>query len=66
MSQITGDTIIADILTIAPDAIPVLRDIGMNCFGCAMATSETLAQACLTHGRDVNEILDRLTELVRQ
>jgi len=66
MSQITKDTIIADILNIAPDAVPMFRSIGMNCLGCAMASGETLAQACMVHGVDVDEFLAKLTALEKQ
>jgi len=66
MSQITKDTIIADILNIAPDAVPLFRSIGMNCLGCAMANGETLGQACEVHGVDADEFLSKLTALVEQ
>jgi len=66
MSQITKDTIIAKILEIAPDAVPLFRSMGMNCLGCAMASGETLAQACAAHGVDVDEFLPKITELIKQ
>ena len=66
MTQITKDTIIADILNIAPDSVPLLRAMGMNCFGCAMASGETLSQACMAHGRDVDELVLQLNSLVKQ
>ena len=63
MSQITAETIIADILKIAPDAVPLFQSHGMRCLGCAMARSETLGQACAGHGIDVDEILAELDAL---
>jgi len=66
MSQITKDTIIADILNIAPDAAPLFRSIGMHCLGCAMASGETLDQACAAHGVDADKFLSELTEYVQQ
>jgi len=66
MSQITEDTIIADILKLAPDSVPLFRSIGMNCLGCAMASGETLGQACAAHSVDVNELLQKLSEYVKQ
>jgi hybrid cluster-associated redox disulfide protein len=65
MPQITKDTIIADILNIAPDSVPLFRSIGMNCLGCAMASGETLGQACAVHGVDADEFLEKLTEFVK-
>jgi len=66
MLQITKDTIIADILKIAPDSVPLFRSIGMNCLGCAMASGETLGQACDAHGVDVDDLLSKLTEFIKQ
>ena len=66
MSQITEDTIIAEILNIAPDSVPLFRSMGMNCLGCAMSRGETLGQACAAHGVDVNELLSKLTEFIKQ
>lgn len=34
MAQITKDTIIGDILDIAPDTAPIFLSIGMHCLGC--------------------------------
>ncbi|MCL2425028.1 MAG: DUF1858 domain-containing protein [Oscillospiraceae bacterium] len=66
MSQITKDTIIADILKIAPDAVPLFRSMGMNCLGCAMASGETLGQACAAHGVDVEDLLVKVNGLVKE
>ena len=66
MSQITKDTIIADILKIAPDSVPLFRSIGMNCLGCAMASGETLEQACSAHGVDVDDLLPKISEYIKQ
>ena len=66
MSQINEDTIISEILGMAPDAVPLFMSIGMHCLGCAMASGETLGQACEAHGVDVNEFLPKLNALIEQ
>jgi len=66
MSQITKDTIIAEILKIAPDSVPVFRSLGMNCLGCAMASGETLGQACASHGVDIDDLLPKINEFIKQ
>ena len=63
MTQITKDTIIADVLTIAPNSVPLFRSMGMNCLGCAMASGETVGEACAAHGVDVDVIISQLSEL---
>ena len=47
MFEISRDTMISEILANAPEAMPVFQNIGMHCLGCAMASGETLEQACL-------------------
>jgi len=66
MPQITKDTIIADILDIAPDSVPLFMSIGMHCLGCAMASGETVGEACAVHGVDADEFLAKLNEIVEQ
>ena len=66
MPQITKDTVISEIMTIAPDSVPLFMSIGMHCLGCAMASGETLGQACEVHGVDVDEFLVKLEALIGQ
>ena len=63
MSEITKDTVIADIMKAAPEAVPIFKSMGMHCLGCAMASGETLGQACQAHGVDVDSILNQIKEL---
>ena len=64
MSQITKDTIIGDILDIAPQTAPVLMSIGMHCLGCPSSRGETVEQACMVHGVDVDALLEEINKLV--
>ncbi len=60
MAQITKDTIIGDILDIAPQTAPIFLSIGMHCLGCPSSRGETVEEACMVHGVDVNELLAKL------
>ncbi|HHT17555.1 MAG TPA: DUF1858 domain-containing protein [Papillibacter sp.] len=64
MMTITKDTIIADILKIAPNSVPLFQSIGMHCLGCAMASGETLEEACAAHGVNLDEFLEELNAFV--
>ena len=66
MTTITKDTIIADILNIAPNSAPLFQSIGMHCLGCAMANGETLGEACAAHGVNADEFMVKLNEFVAQ
>ena len=61
---ITKDTIIGDILTIAPQATPLFMSIGMHCLGCPSARAETIAQACMVHGVDPDALIARVNALI--
>ena len=45
MVTITKDTIIGDILDVAPQTAPIFLSIGMHCLGCPSSRGETIAQA---------------------
>ncbi len=64
MVQITKDTIIGDILDIAPETAPAFLSIGMHCLGCPSSRNETVEQACMVHGVDVDDLLSKLNALI--
>ena len=64
MAKITKDTIIGDILDIAPDTAPIFLSIGMHCLGCPSSRGETVEQACMVHGVDVEDLLEQLNSTV--
>ena len=57
---ITGQTKIGDILNSNKDNAEVLFSMGMHCFGCPASMMETLEEACLVHGIDLDEIIAKL------
>ena len=61
---ITKDTIIGDILKIAPQTAPIFMGIGMHCLGCPASQGETVERACMVHGVAVNELLSKVNELI--
>ena len=61
---INKDTIIGDILKVAPQTAPIVMGIGMHCLGCPASQGETVEQACAVHGVDVNELLAQVNKLI--
>jgi len=57
MIEITKSTIIGDILDIAPQTAPIFMAIGMHCLGCPSSRAETVEEACMVHGIDVDKLL---------
>ena len=66
MIQSTKDTIIGDILDIAPQTARVFLAIGMHCLGCPSSRGETVEEACAVHGVDVEKLLAIVNEVANQ
>ncbi len=64
MAKITKDTIIGEILDIAPDTAPIFLSIGMHCLGCPASRGETVEQACMVHGVDVDALVEELNATI--
>ena len=64
MAKITKDTIVGDILDLAPEAAPHFLEIGMHCLGCPSARGETVEMACAVHGVDADELLQKINDLI--
>ncbi len=63
MAKIDKNTIIGDVLDIAPETAPLFMAIGMHCLGCPSSRAETVEQACMVHGIDPDEFLQHLNAL---
>ena len=58
--DLSRESMISDILEDFPEAMPKFQELGMHCLGCALATAESLEQACGAHGVDPDEFLVEL------
>ena len=65
MAKITKDTIIGDILDIAPETAPLFLSIGMHCLGCPASRGETVEEACMVHGVDCAALLEELNKCIK-
>ena len=63
MAEITKDMTIGEILRTKPEVAPVLMDAGMHCLGCPSAQGETLEEAAMVHGMDVDALMGKISEL---
>ena len=62
--EITRETVIGEIVANCPEAMPAFMEIGMHCIGCAMASGETVEEACMVHGVDADEFLSALNAYI--
>ena len=61
--EITKDMTLAEVLNYKKDAPGVLMGFGMHCFSCPMSQMETLEEACMVHGLELDLVLKKLNEL---
>ncbi len=58
--QVTKDTIIIDVLRMDEGTAPFFLEIGMHCLGCPSASGESIEQACMVHGVDADELVEKI------
>ena len=60
--EITKDMIIGDILDADSTTAPYFLEMGMHCLGCPSARGESIEQACMVHGVDPEELIEKLNQ----
>lgn len=58
--EITKDMIIADVLNLDRNVVPIFFEHGLHCVGCVMASGETIEEACFVHGLDEEHLIEDL------
>ena len=62
MAQITKDMTIGEIIRIDQGVIPILMEAGMHCIGCPSAQGETLEEAAMVHGMDIDALMKAINK----
>ena len=62
--KIEKETIIGEVLDIAPHAAPLFFGIGMHCLGCPSSRGETVEEACMVHGVDCDAFLKQVNYFI--
>ena len=60
--QVTKETLIGDILDFDVNTAQFFFEIGMHCLGCPHSRGESIADACLVHGTDADELVKKINE----
>ena len=61
--NITKDMTIGEILRTAPNVAPLLMEAGMHCLGCPSAQGESLEEAAMVHGIDIDALMEKVSAL---
>ncbi len=60
MAAISKEMTIADIIRVDTGVIPILMEAGMHCVGCPSAQGESLEEAALVHGMDIDALINSI------
>ena len=63
MAQITKEMTIGEILRANPEVAPILMEAGMHCLGCPSAQGESLEEAAMVHGMDIEDLMRKIAAL---
>lgn len=62
MKKITKSMTIGEVLENNKNAKTILSGFGMHCFSCPMSQMETIEQAAMVHGIELDLMLEKLNE----
>lgn len=63
MADITKEMTIGEILVKVPEVAPILLDAGMHCLGCPSARGESLEEAAMVHGLNIDDLMEKIKAL---
>lgn len=63
---ISKDITIGELLRSNPEVAPLLMDAGMHCLGCPSAQAESIGDAALVHGIDVQSLVDNINAFLEK
>jgi hybrid cluster-associated redox disulfide protein len=63
---VTKEMSIGQVLRVDRGTAPIFMQFGMHCLGCPHATAESLEEASLAHGVDVDKLVESLNDYLSQ
>ena len=66
VSGIRADMTLGDIMQKKPEIIPILMEAGMHCVSCPAALMETLEEAAIVHGMNIDELMEYIEESLKR
>lgn len=64
MAQISKDMTIGELLKVDANIAAILMRAGMHCIGCPSAQGESLAEAAMVHGMDVDMLEQQINDFL--
>lgn len=60
--EITKDILIGELIRKKPEAVETLMSFGMGCVGCPSSQMESLEEAAMVHGLDLDKLMTALNK----
>ena len=64
MAKVTKDTLIGQLLQIDTNIAAILMRAGMHCIGCPSSQMESLEEAAMVHGMDVDVLVQQINDFL--
>ena len=61
--SVSKDMTIGKILSVKPEVAPILLEMGMHCLGCPASQGESLEEAAMVHGMDIEVLMGKIAAL---
>ena len=58
--KVTKDMTIGELIRNFPQVAPILMQVGMHCLGCPSAQAESIGDAAMVHGLDVEVLVEKI------
>ena len=62
--MINKDMTIGEVLRMNRETAAIFLQAGMHCLGCPHSQGESIAEACMVHGVDADDLVDKLNEFL--
>lgn len=62
--QVSKDMLIGQMIQLDELIPQILMGAGMHCLGCPSAQGETLEEACMVHGIDCDDLVNKMNEVL--
>lgn len=64
MAKVSKDMLIGQLLQIDAHIAPILMRAGMHCLGCPSSQMESLEEAAMVHGLDVDVLVNQINDFL--
>ena len=62
----TKNMALGELLAINPSVAEILMGFGLHCFSCPLSQMETLEEAAMVHGVDIDYMLKKINEFLNK